>query len=205
MKCETLPHPTYPRAFAILLDGQPHAKVHASIVGKRFKAPDEFVNQTELFTWLNEHLTTNSRRYVLWRLSKAPMSVSKLRQMLKEKWIPEEISEELIANFIRLGILNDEAYAQQLMRRKKRSLCGSKAIHLACLQQGLDPTLATSAYAQSTTIEEEQAAILTFARKKGHPASTPKEKQKIIAALMRRGFSYGAIKDALQSNYQTDS
>lgn len=195
MKCETLPHPSIPRVFIVLLDGEIQTNVHASIVGKRFNPPEEFLNEAEFVAWLNTHLAANSRRYVLWRLSKTPMSVSKLRKMLKEKWVPEEISKELVVNFIRLGILNDEAYAQQLMRRKKRALCGSQAIRLACRQQGLDPELASTPYTQ----EEEHAAILTFARKKGHPASTPKEKQKIIAALMRRGFSYSSIKEALHS------
>lgn len=152
-----------------------------------------------LITWLDTQIASNARRYALWRLSKGPMSVHKLRQTLQEKCVPDDTCEEVIAHYLRLGFLDDVAYAEQLSRSKKRTLHGKQAVKWACLKQGIDPELAIEAYAASTTAEDERQAILAFANKRRNRPQTPQERQKLIAALMRRGFSYSAIRDALES------
>lgn len=181
----------------LVVDEEPVASVHTSIVGKRFRLPCTLTDRQALDSFVANAVEAGAKRYCLWRLSKTSMSVHKLREALIERLVPEDVCQTIIAEHIRLGFLNDEAYIQQVVRRKKRTLCGSGSLKWASLKQGIDPELAQNAYEASTTPEEEIQAILKFAGKRKSRPQTIQERRKCIQALLRRGFSYGRIQEAL--------
>lgn len=196
------PHPTRREILMVLLDGDCVTEVHTAIVGKRLKVPARVESKEYLRAWLEKEVDAGARRYALYRLSKAAMSVQRLRQILREKCVPDPLCEEIVAHHIRLGSLDDTAYAEQLVRRKKRALCGRQGVKWACLKRGIDPDLAEEVYEASTTEQEEREAILAFAKKRQNRPQTDAERKKLISALLRRGFSYDRIQEALRKKIQ---
>jgi len=108
--------------------------------------------------------------------------------------------DALIADLLRLGLLDDAAYAQARARSLHRRGQSLRAIRAALAQRGVAPADIEKAL---TTLEEQAAepdlaAALAYARRRRigpyrsgkAAAAEPEARERDLAALGRRGFSY---------------
>lgn len=118
---------------------------------------------------------------------------AELRNKLKQAGVPEPILDEIVCFLTEYGYLDDEAYVKNYLeihgKRKSRA-----ELKRDLLKKGLDRELILKhCQAQESESREIIAAIL---KKRGCTVETPwKERQKTMAYLMRRGFSWEEIRE----------
>ena len=131
-------------------------------------------------------------------LSYKPRTVAELRERLREKeWAEEEAVEQVIARLRELNDLNDEEYAanfaatrlqmKPLGRSRLRRDLQRKKLSSPTIEQAV-----SDAYAEKPEEGLIDEALEKRIRLKGPPA-TREESAKLIAYLLRRGFSYDLV------------
>lgn len=161
-------------------------------------------------------LNASALRYI----QRYPGSIDRLRQALKrqvkrterrlEETFPEapEWIEEVIADCVSWGYLDDEKYALAYARSQARKGKGARAIQSQLNARGVDRELITNAI-KSLGEDADFLSACRYVRKRSFGPFRKKElagdalrdkQRKELAALARSGFSYGVAKRALSSS-----
>ncbi|MBS0629798.1 MAG: regulatory protein RecX [Verrucomicrobia bacterium] len=113
-----------------------------------------------------------------------------LRQKLTEKGYPEDEIEAVIAELTRRGWLNDQELANRYVEQQKQKGYGAKRIALQLREKAgqVEVDLGESEEALRDLIQKRYLSKLAVSR------------DKVIQALLRRGFSYDLIVRVLQTD-----
>ena len=134
-------------------------------------------------------------------LSHKPQSRRELERKLAEWEASEEESAAICDRLEELGYLNDVAYAERVVRHYGAKGYGEKKLRDELYRRGVPRDLWDAALEQAA---DPADAIEAFVAKK-LAGKTPdrKELEKVSAALLRRGYSWSDIRDAL-SRYRAE-
>ena len=126
-------------------------------------------------------------------LSYAPRTEKQLLDYLKRKGIDEKTGKKAAALMEKYGYIDDEAYAKELVATYQSRL-GPAALRSKLLEKGVSRELAEQ-YSQvpEDTRREAAAALAEKLRQKYAGLPLEKRRQRLYAALMRRGYAYGDI------------
>ena len=152
-----------------------------------------------------EKLLQRCKERSLYLLTGTAKTERRLREKLeKSRRYPEEIIAKTMAFLKEYEYLNDYQYALRYLEENggKRSLRDMKA---KLFQRGVDSASlaeAIEAFQEEQREEEnnpERVALLNCLEKKKRSLdlTDPKDKKKLYAFLMRKGFSYDLIREAL--------
>ena len=121
---------------------------------------------------------------------------------LIEKGYPEDESAEAAGWLSELGYLDDGAYIASVIRSHKAKGYGPRRTLLYLQSQGISREAAEEALENSCggedAYENIAAAIDAFLHKRASASPDYAEKQKLAAALSRRGFDYSDINAGLE-------
>lgn len=131
--------------------------------------------------------------YALWRLSRQSYLTRNLDKLLERKGAEPEVRKAVIEKLTRLKYLDDEAWAASFVRIKQSQAQGPKKIALLLRSKGLTPPENLGEVDQA-----EQIKHLLKTRYSKRNLADGKERQKVIAALLRRGFSWDAIQGVIR-------
>ena len=129
------------------------------------------------------------------QLSYRALSAAALRDKLIEKGHSEDAADYAVAWLIERRLLDDAAYAESVVRSYARRGYGAARIRQELTRRGVDRGTAEAALLGYVP-ESAQLRALLDKRLRGD-VSDRKEIDKAVAALQRRGFSWGEIRDAL--------
>lgn len=135
-------------------------------------------------------------------LAAKPRAVEELRVRLLEKaWTNEEIVAKVIGKMLEYGYLDDEQFAKNAAlsairqrpqgRHKLRQTMSRKPLDREVKEMAIE-----HAFEQMPESELIDAVIEKRLRLKGIP-QTPEEKKKFYDHLLRKGFSYGLIREKM--------
>lgn len=121
---------------------------------------------------------------------------SELRKKLKQACISETVTEETVCFLTEYGYLNDVDFTKNYMeihgKRKSRA-----ELERDLLKKGIDRALIREIGQELSEETGSGELIASLLRKRGCTKDTPwKERQKTIAYLMRRGFSWEEIRES---------
>lgn len=184
-------------------------KIHISVDGEYSFTVDEayflsmgIYNGKEVDSEELEEIkeTVNIRRaynYAVSLLSRRDHSVKELMLKLKQKGF-EEGSEEAIEKLIKGGYVSDERFAR-LYVRELRTLkkYGKKRIEQELYRKGIDRDTVREVLEETDFDESELVTLIE--RKYGRYLDTEKGVAKAVNGLLRMGYSYGEIRDALRT------
>ncbi len=107
-----------------------------------------------------------ARTIVLRQLTMAPRSRHQLREKLRQRDCPDDVAETVLDRMTEVGLVDDEKYAEALVRSKQVSRGLSKrGLAHELRATGVDREIADGVLAQVTPIEEEgRARALVDAR-----------------------------------------
>lgn len=148
-----------------------------------------------------EQLVTAARRTGLKEktldlLARKPMSRAELERKLVEWDAGEEEAAAICDRMEELGFLDDAAYAAQVVRHYSQKGFGERKLRDELYRRGVPRELWEDALAHTT---DPAGAIDAFVQKKlAGKAADRKELKKVSDALMRRGFRWEDISDALR-------
>lgn len=128
-----------------------------------------------------------------------------LRRKLRLGFYTESHIKEALDYVKSYGYVDDMAYAMDFIRYRAESL-SKKQIQNKLLQKGIRKEIIENAFwkcEEEGTVIEEIKQIHVYLEKKHYCAETceQKEKQKLIAALYRRGFSINSINQVMKSDF----
>ena len=182
--------------YHIDLDGEYAFTVHEDILVKYnlFKGTD--VDETFYCEVLVAEERHKAYLGALKYLGMRPRTRSQLQAYLLDKGFDAKVADEICQRCEDHGYIDDEAFAKQWveerLRLKPRS---SYMLRMELAQRGVDKAIAEDAV-QGVSREAELEAARALIEKKARRitgAPNPDEERKLLAMLMRRGFSHSTI------------
>lgn len=132
-------------------------------------------------------------------LSRRPLSAAMLERKLLDKEFAPEAVDYAVERMRLLHAIDDEAYAETIIRSYRNKGYGALRIRQELYQRGVPKEIAAEQLGQMEPNWDKMHALL---EKKLHgDVSDRKEREKAMAALQRRGFSFSEIKIAMD-NYR---
>lgn len=128
-------------------------------------------------------------------LSRRDHSVYELKTKLL-RTVDEKNAELALERMLELGYLDDEKYARRVVDYllNKRNM-SSSFIKQELYKRGIDADIISSAM-QEAHIDNVPSVIELIQGKYNNKLSAENGREKVVAALMRKGFSYSDIKEA---------
>lgn len=177
-----------PRVLTLIQDDKPWRDVHVSIFGK------EPVLTIETFPKIEYE---KARIYALRKLAQKNHSSFELEKRLKACLVSESTIKRIIAEFVQAGYIDDDAWVGQFIKYLLGRKHGPAVIRQKLLLKGIDRNKADSIVAGLNTRDSLESVLkLLNSKYKNRNFREFKEKQKVIGALMRKGFDFDLINQA---------
>lgn len=200
MKVEYIPKPGSRNLFQIVVDGEEWREVHRIIFGRKQRLPESVISESELEEVCAAIEFGSAKRYALWRLSRWAQCAAEIAEALAKYRVSEPTCERVLAYLVEAGFLNDQDYVRRLVASEQARGKGPGAIRAKLHRKGITNELAHEAVA--VVDDDTQAAavrkLLASSRYARRNLADPRERQKVIGSLARRGFSFGSISAALR-------
>jgi regulatory protein len=137
-----------------------------------------------------------ARAILLRLLTGAPRSRAQLAEALTKRDVPDEVAVRVLDRFTEVGLIDDAAYSEMLVRTRhaERGL-SRRALAVELRRRGVDDSTAAEALAQVDDDDEVEAARRLVQRKlaatRGLDPAT--RARRTLAALGRRGYAPGLV------------
>lgn len=181
--------------FELYVDGILWRQLHRTIFGRKPRPPAA----ATLEEWeqsYKEWEYRSAKRYAIWRLSKQSYHSCTLSQMLRDRLVQEDTIARLIDELITQGVVDDDAWIAHFIRCQSKRY-GPRKIEEKLRSKGIavDKKELLKEAATADVISQ-----LLNTRYRHKDLTQHKERDKVIAALMRKGFTYDQIKRTMMNN-----
>ena len=157
------------------------------------------INEEELTELLDAVSFRRAYNKGLDLLSRRPHGTKELVKKLCEKGHEKESAEKACDRLLELGLLNDEEFARILANELyERKGYGTKRIKQELVFRGIEREIAENAI-ESLDIDTQTRIILVIKKKYLNKINDEKGIKRAVDGLMRLGYSYSDIKNALNS------
>ena len=157
------------------------------------------INEEELTELLDAVSFRRAYNKGLDLLSRRPHGTKELIKKLCEKGHEKTSAEKACDRLLELGLLNDEEFARILATELyERKGYGIKRIKQELIFRGIDREIAENAI-ETLDIDTQNRIILVIKKKYLNKIDDEKGRKRAIDGLMRLGYSYSDIKNALNS------
>lgn len=137
-----------------------------------------------------------ARERALYFLGLRDYACKELEQKLLTEASPE-VAAAVVERLREVGLLDDERYATRLARSLSEvKHYPRRRIEQELRRRGIAPLVAQAA-AEEVDGEDYEQALALLQKKYYNKLNDPDSRRRVIAALARRGFSYGAIRRAM--------
>jgi regulatory protein len=186
----------YQELWSIFINGEEWKKVHPTIFGRTppsLKAP----SLKELKNLFDQLEYQRVKRYVLWRLSSQAYHSEHLAKLLKERLVDATLIAKIIEECKGSGYFDDEAWIASFIRNQQKKK-GFNHIVAALKIKGLSPeSLEHLASYDNQELQKQSIRAIIKNRYRTKDLNNNTERQKIILALSRKGYSFSDIKEVI--------
>ena len=139
-------------------------------------------------------------RDVAWKaLNRRERTVAELARLLAAKRVEPAAIETVLAELLEQGYLDDASYAQRFADDRRRlDAWGAERIERKLLSLGIDRELIAAAVGEQDHAGEIEAALEILARRFPDPPQTPRDRDRALGALVRKGYELELAYDALR-------
>lgn len=138
----------------------------------------------------------DARNKGLYYLQFSDKTEEEMRKKLAEQGFSPASVENAVKFLKECRYLNDENYARRYLE-KNRNRKSEKQIKYELRQKGISRETAERVMEENPVDEERQIFLLLEKKKYAGEAAAREERQKMLALLMRKGFSYETIRTAM--------
>lgn len=183
----------------IFVDDEPWRDISRTIFGRKPNIPKEVADLAILEAALAALEYAGARRYAIWRLSRMAQSSGGLAVALERALVSEACCQRVVAEFTTAGYINDQDYSDRLVAAEQARGRGPAAARRKLQRKGIDEKTADEALG-SMDADSQRTSVqrLMASRYAKRDLSDFKERQKVIASLLRRGFSYDVVRESMQ-------
>jgi regulatory protein len=139
-------------------------------------------------------------RDVAWKaLNRRERTVAELARLLAAKRVEPAAIETVLAELLEQGYLDDASYAQRFADDRRRlDAWGAERIERKLLSLGIDRELIAAAVGEQDHAGEIEAALELLARRFPDPPQTPRDRDRALGMLVRKGYELELAYDALR-------
>ena len=182
--------------YLLVLDGQEGPTVDVRTFDESAYRVGGTITEEQLAALLETSEYNRARDRALYLLGLRDYACRELTKKLLTEARPE-IAERVVERLTEVGLLDDERYAERLAQCLSRSKQYPKRRVAQELQRrGVDRETAQSA-AEEIDCEDYKQALALIVKRYYNKMNERESRQKVMAALARRGFSYEAIRQAM--------
>lgn len=191
-----------PERFNIFLDKEYAFSVHESVLVKFALTKGMTLEDWSISDMVYEDEIEKAFNRALHYLGFRMRSEHEVKQKLLESGYGEAVVLEAIVKLRRLGFLNDENFSKALFEtQKKTSGQGPRAIRQKLEQKGIGKELQEQILNNYSADEQVEVArrMAEKEARKNRTESPGQKERRIQNALLRKGYSYEIIKEAMAS------
>ncbi len=137
----------------------------------------------------------------MWFLDRADYSEKTLYEKIVAGGISGTAAARAVARLKELGLIDDERLALRLAERMSAANVSKREANAKLYQKGIPSTVIKSVMDETEFDEVSQVEAL-IQKKYSNKMSDKDNTQKVYAALIRKGFSYSAVRDAIKKYTQ---
>ena len=134
----------------------------------------------------------------LWYLDRMDYTEKALYEKLIKAGFGKRVSAAVIARLCELGVVDDRRYAERMAERLMESNVSKREAMHKMLLKGLSYDLIREML-DSGEIDEEEKIENLLEGKYARKLTEEKGAEKVYAALVRKGFSYSAVRTAMKN------
>lgn len=184
----------------LFVNDEPWKDIHISIFGRKPKIPVQIDSLAEFKALFNELEYKGAKHFLLKRLSQQSYHSAQMEKLLHTRLVQSPTIQKLIADGKNWGYLNDETWLETFIQGhlKRYSM---RMITLKLQSKGISKNTIKDALQQFDLPEQESRNVLQLlsTRYKTKNLQDFKQKQKVIASLLRKGYGFDSIHQALLS------
>ncbi len=171
-----------PDFLEVVLDGSVVQEIKVPFAIRHI--PSSFATQEDVEAWLRQTEYKLVKGYASWLLSRRSYSKASLQQKLQAKKFSSLMCSQVIEEFERLGYLSDSDFSEMIIRQKMNQGYGPYYIERYLKEKGLPHHLVREEMSEK---KQKEAIKKWLLKMRG------KDRMKIVAFLLRRGFDLSVI------------
>lgn|GEM_PF-1129659 len=187
-----------PDQWDLLIDNKKWHKVHGAIFGQKPVFPP-FSLEEDLQSVFDAFEYRRVKSYVLRRLSSQSYHSQQLAKLLRDRLVQKKTIDRVLQEFRQKGFLDDDSWLEHFIgnRRKRYSL---RLILMKLQAKGISPETIQRLEKEWRNPEEELKSIrhLLNTRYRTTNLAEYKSRQKVIFALVRKGYPLNQVRAAIQ-------
>lgn len=160
------------------------------------------IPEAALETLLRDSQYNRARSKALYLLGLREYGQAELTRKLAQEASPA-VAAAVTARLAEVGLIDDRRYAMAMARSMSEyKRYPRRRIAQELQRRGIARELAEEA-AQSVENDDFQQALALLEKKYYNKMATPEDRRRVMAALARRGFPYGAVRAAMEAFSQS--
>ena len=158
---------------------------------------DDCISEEKLSELVEQSDYERAKQRALWYLDSRAYTEKALYDKLILAGFEKKASAKVIARLVTLGLLDDRAYAKNYLERCIDANISKREAYHKMLSRGINKDLINELLAD-TEVDEKSQIKAIIDKKYRLKLENPENIKKIYAALIRKGFSFGAVKEVLK-------
>lgn len=173
----------------IFIDGEYYCSIDADIIKEVNIYEGMNIMEQELNKKIEVMNYKSTLKSALSMLMRAPRTENELAKKLKQKDFPDSTIEKVIDYLRSIGYVNDESYAESLIRDSKDNKgCSRRSLYYKLCQKGIDSKIIQQKL-EEADIDEFDSALRTAIKKASSLKGNKRDKaKKLYSFLIRKGF-----------------
>jgi regulatory protein len=149
---------------------------------------------------LDPEMRVQHGRDLAWKaLNRRERTVAEMARLLAGKRVEPAVIDEVVGELIEQGYLDDAGFAQRFAEDRRRlDGWGTERIERRLRTLGIDPDALAAALGAQGHTEELEAAVALLRRRFPVPPSTPRDCERALGMLVRKGYGLDLAHDALR-------
>jgi regulatory protein len=149
---------------------------------------------------LDPEMRVQHARDLAWKaLNRRERTVAEMARLLAGKRVEPAVIDEVVGELIEQGYLDDASYAQRFAEDRRRlDGWGAERIERRLRALGVTTDVLDSAVGAQNHAEELDAAVALLRRRFPIPPSTPRDCERALGMLVRKGYELELAHDALR-------
>ena len=139
-----------------------------------------------------------AKNRALWYLDRMDYTEKALFEKLVKAGFSKKASAAVMARLCELGVVDDRRYAERMAEKCMESNISKREAMHKMLMRGVPYELAKEML-ENSEADEEQQIINLLEGKYAYKLTLENGAEKVYAALVRKGFSYSAVRNAIKS------
>lgn len=138
-----------------------------------------------------------AKNRALWYLDRSDYTEKALYTKLLRAGFEKRACAEVLSRFVELGLVDDVRFAERYAEKCAEANISEREALNKLLLKGVPYDVAKAAIASTDSDEAAQIAAL-LEKKYAYKLTLERGSEKVFAALVRHGFSYGAVREAMK-------